>query len=115
MPFGKSAEGVKADLQGVLASELAARKFTYTRSDGSAWTLSLKDVVDRAAGARDGLQSQRLRRVALGRAGRQRRGVDMQAARAAGAARQDGRLPHLVPRAPLAGAGFVASSLRFSQ
>jgi hypothetical protein len=32
----------------MLASELAARKFTYTRSDGSAWTLTLKDVLDRA-------------------------------------------------------------------
>ena len=49
MPFGKSAAGVKADLESVLASELAARKFSYTRSDGSAWTLTLKDVVDRAA------------------------------------------------------------------
>jgi len=39
---------VKAQLQGVLASELSARKFTYPRSDGSAWTLSLKDVLDRA-------------------------------------------------------------------
>jgi hypothetical protein len=33
----------------MLASELAARKFSYTRSDGSAWTLTIKDVVDRAA------------------------------------------------------------------
>jgi hypothetical protein len=49
MPNGKSVVEVKADLQNVLASELSARKFTYTRSDGSAWTLSLKDVVDRAA------------------------------------------------------------------
>jgi hypothetical protein len=32
----------------VLTSELAARKFTYTRSDGSTWTLSLQDVIDRA-------------------------------------------------------------------
>ncbi len=48
MPFGKSVADVKAELQSVLASELSARKFTYTRSDGSAWTLSLKDVVDRA-------------------------------------------------------------------
>ena len=31
----------------MLASELAARKFSYTRSDGSQWTLTLKDVVDR--------------------------------------------------------------------
>jgi hypothetical protein len=46
---GRSAADVKAELQGVLTSELAARKFSYTRSDGSAWTLSLKDVIDRAA------------------------------------------------------------------
>ena len=48
MPFGKSAADVKAELQGVLASELAARKFSYTRSDGSTWTLTLKDVINRA-------------------------------------------------------------------
>jgi hypothetical protein len=47
MPFGKSVAGVQAEMQSVLAAELAARKFTYTRSDGSAWTLTLKDVVDR--------------------------------------------------------------------
>jgi hypothetical protein len=39
---------VKAKLQNVLAGELAAHKFSYTRSDGSQWTLSLKDVLDRA-------------------------------------------------------------------
>jgi hypothetical protein len=49
MPAGKSAAEVKSELQGVLASELASRKITYTRSDGSPWTLSLKDVIDRAA------------------------------------------------------------------
>ena len=49
IPNGKSVSDVKAELQNVLASELAARKFSYTRSDGSQWTLSLKDVVDRAA------------------------------------------------------------------
>jgi hypothetical protein len=32
----------------VLASELATRKFSYPRSDGSAWTLTLRDVIDRA-------------------------------------------------------------------
>ena len=47
MPKGKSAADVKAELQSVLASELAARKFSYTRSDGSQWTLALKDVIDR--------------------------------------------------------------------
>jgi hypothetical protein len=49
MPFGRGAAGVQAQLQSALASELAARTFSYTRSDGSAWTLSLKDVMDRAA------------------------------------------------------------------
>jgi hypothetical protein len=48
IPFGQSAAGVKAQLQSALASELAARKFTYTRSDGSPWTLSLEDVIDRS-------------------------------------------------------------------
>jgi hypothetical protein len=47
MANGKGAEAVKSELQGVLASELASRKITYSRSDGSQWTLSLKDVIDR--------------------------------------------------------------------
>jgi hypothetical protein len=48
MPQGKSVAQVKAELESVLASELAARKFAYARTDGSAWTLALKDVIDRA-------------------------------------------------------------------
>jgi hypothetical protein len=47
IPAGKSVAEVKGELQSALASELAARKFSYTRSDGSAWTLTLKDVVER--------------------------------------------------------------------
>ena len=35
-------------IRAALVSELASRRFEYTRSDGSAWTLSLRDVVDRA-------------------------------------------------------------------
>ena len=49
IPPGKSVADVKNELQGTLASELASRKITYTRSDGSPWTLSIKDVVDRAS------------------------------------------------------------------
>jgi hypothetical protein len=49
MPKEKSVADVKVELESVLASELAARKFSYTRSDGSAWTLALKDVLDRSA------------------------------------------------------------------
>ncbi|HWK38059.1 MAG TPA: hypothetical protein VNR88_04015 [Hyphomicrobium sp.] len=49
MPKDKTAADVKAELESVLASELAARKFEYARTDGSAWSLTLKDVVERAA------------------------------------------------------------------
>ncbi len=48
MPSGKNVAEVKAELQKVLAAELAARKFSYTRSDGSTWTLTLKDALERA-------------------------------------------------------------------
>ena len=44
MPQGKSAADVKAELERVLATELSTRKFSYTRTDGSAWTLAFKDV-----------------------------------------------------------------------
>jgi hypothetical protein len=40
---------VKAELQRVLTSELATRQFSYPRSDGSTWALTLRDVIDRAA------------------------------------------------------------------
>ena len=49
MPAGRSPADVKAELQAKLAAELAAHKFAYTRSDGSSWTLTLKDVLDREA------------------------------------------------------------------
>jgi hypothetical protein len=49
MPFGKGIDAVKSDMENLLANELKNRKFTYTRSDGSAWTLSLRDVIDRAS------------------------------------------------------------------
>ncbi|MCC7252930.1 hypothetical protein [Hyphomicrobium sp.] len=47
MPQGKSAADVKAGLESRLASELATRKFAYTRSDGSEWSLTLEDVLER--------------------------------------------------------------------
>jgi hypothetical protein len=48
MPSGKNVADVKAEMQKMLATELTARKFSYTRSDGSTWTLALKDAVERA-------------------------------------------------------------------
>jgi hypothetical protein len=47
MPAGRSVESVKNELQSVLAAELTTRKFSYPRSDGSSWTLALRDVTDR--------------------------------------------------------------------
>jgi hypothetical protein len=47
MPKDKSVADVKAELEAMLASEISARKFSYTRSDGSQWTLKLEDVLDR--------------------------------------------------------------------
>src|SRR3974390_3218457 len=48
MPRNRRVADVRAELERTLASELSARRFSYTRSDNSMWTLSLKDVVDRA-------------------------------------------------------------------
>jgi hypothetical protein len=48
MPEEKNVASVRTELEGVLAADLAERKFTYPRSDGSPWTLTLKDVLDRA-------------------------------------------------------------------
>ncbi len=113
MPAGKSAADVKNELQGVLASELASRKITYTRSDGSPWTLTLKEVLDRAADFEMAYNPERLRRTALGRARQQRGSLDLQAPRAAGAARQDVvGLSRLVPRSALADAWVVWGSMR---
>ena len=47
MPKDKSAADVKAELEKTLANEISARKFSYTRTDGSPWSLTLKDVIDR--------------------------------------------------------------------
>lgn len=48
MPAGQSVAAVKAELESVLAAELSSRRFAYPRTDGSPWTLTIKDVVDRA-------------------------------------------------------------------
>ncbi len=48
MPTDKNVAEVKSELQNVLASEFTARKISYPRSDGSPWTLTLKDLVDRS-------------------------------------------------------------------
>jgi hypothetical protein len=47
---GAPAVDVRAELEALLAQEVSSRRFEYTRSDGSPWTLSLADVIARAAG-----------------------------------------------------------------
>jgi hypothetical protein len=47
VPAGKSVEEVEQDLKAVLDREIHSRKVSYTRMDGSSFTLSLADVIDR--------------------------------------------------------------------
>ena len=47
---GSDAGALKGELDKVLEDELASRKITYTRTDGTPFTLSLKDVSNRSAG-----------------------------------------------------------------
>lgn len=47
MPAGVSAADVEAKMAKTLEEELSKRTFSYTRTDGSEWELSLKDVLAR--------------------------------------------------------------------
>jgi hypothetical protein len=49
MPPGKSPDAVRAELEARLEKELKDRTFEYTRTDGSTWKLTLRDVIDRQA------------------------------------------------------------------
>ncbi len=49
MPEGKPLDQVQRELEARLAEELRARAFTYVRTDGTDWRLTLKDVADREA------------------------------------------------------------------
>ena len=99
MPQDKSVASVKAELESVLASELSARKFSYPRSDGSPWTLALKDVFERATDLEMAYNPNDCVELRWGAPEQQRRGVDVQAACAVGAAREDDEVPRVVFRA----------------
>ncbi len=47
IPPGQTAADLRARLERLLADEVGARKITYTRSDGSPWTLTLGEVMQR--------------------------------------------------------------------
>ncbi|MBI4955893.1 MAG: hypothetical protein HY908_27990 [Myxococcales bacterium] len=48
MPAGQSVDAVRAALEALLARDAAARRVSYSRSDGSAFELSLADVLARS-------------------------------------------------------------------
>ena len=99
MPKDKSVADVKAEMESVLASELAARKFAYTRSDGSQWTLALKDMIDRMPALEMAYNVNDCVKSRSGHAGEKRRDGDVQAACAGDAAHEDSGIPRVVSRA----------------
>jgi hypothetical protein len=48
MLSGTSTDQLRADLERMLRAESEKRRLDYTRSDGSSWTLTLGDVIERA-------------------------------------------------------------------
>ncbi len=48
LPQGRTPDEVRAGLESQLAHELSFRHVEYTRSDGSTWTLTLAEIVERA-------------------------------------------------------------------
>ena len=95
-----------ANCESVLARELARASSPITRSDGSPWTLTLADVMERAASSRWPTTPT----TASSCAGARRRGATRPrpaSATPAGAAREDERVPRLVPRAPPPAAGVT--------
>ena len=104
MPQGKSVADVKAELQSVLASELIVAQVLVSAQRRLAVDADDQRRDRPRNGARNGVQPERLRRAALGRSGKQRRSRDLQAGCAAGAAREDDRVPPVVQRAAPAAA-----------
>ena len=110
MPKDKSVADVKAELQSVLASELSARKFSYPRSDGSPWTLTLKDVIDRVGALEMAYNPNDCVELRWGAPEKSDEAVDVQAVCAAGAAREDDGVPRVVQRAAPATAQLAVSA-----
>ena len=110
MPEGKSVADVKAELESVLASELSARKFSYTRSDGSAWTLALKDVLDRAADLEMAYNPNDCVELRWGAPDKSDEASTCKRHALVGAAREDDGVPRVVPRAAPAAARLVRAS-----
>ena len=106
MPRGKSPSGGEGRTGRVLASELASRKFSYPRSDGSPWTLTLKDVIDRVTELE---MAYNVNDCVELRWGAPEKSEEASTCKryAPQAARQDAGIPRLVQRAAPAAAGVA--------
>ncbi|TMA36264.1 MAG: hypothetical protein E6J79_13555 [Deltaproteobacteria bacterium] len=114
---GRAPAEIRAELERLLADEIARRRLVYRRSDGSEWTLTLAGVDAHArrrpgahGGARGCVQPERLRRNPLGRAAGKRRERHLSPPGAARPGRPHGGVPRVVPRAPASAARVAAGS-----
>ena len=97
----RSRPRVRDEIAKLHASLIGTSGINYTRSDGSPQKLTVADLLARQRGARGGLQPERLRRGALGRArGDRPRPSTCKRRAPAEQKREDGRVPRLVPRRP---------------
>ena len=85
-------------------------KVFYTRTDGSEWTLALKDVVERMGALEMAYNVNDCVELRWGASDDSDEAVDVQAACARGTARKNDRVPRVVPRAPPPPARLVTLS-----
>ena len=110
MPRDKNVEQVKAELQSVLAAELSARSFTYPRTDGSPWTLTVKDVVDRVTLLEMAYNPNDCVELRWGAPEQSSEASTCKRLCAPGPAREDDRVPRVVQRTAPAAAQLTVQS-----
>ena len=104
MPAGKSPDAVRAELEARLEKELATRSFEYTRTDGSPWKLTLRDVIDRQAALEMAYNPNDCVEQRWGAPPASPEASTCAAHAPEAQSRQDGRVPGVVSRAPPASA-----------
>ena len=112
MPKDKSVDAVKAELQARAGAGIVEPQILLSAQRRIAMDADAEGSGRSRHRSRDGLQRQRLRRTAMGCAGKERRGIDLQALRTAGPALEDDVLPPLVQRTPPAAAHLTPAAPR---
>ena len=105
MPAGEPVAAVKADLERLLHDELDRRRFAYERSDGSSFSLSLADVLARAADLEMAYNPNDCAEARWGAPAGSDGDRHLHAPGARGTGGADAAEPRLVPRATAAAAG----------